>query len=165
MPDPLLLFSVNTLLAYMISECFYGQRHYVWCSPCFDSRSRFNTVDCTNPPTSNPAEIYHNLYEETRRGDRHSAKIDENRSGILRGADCNKSVGIITGEQEQRILSIVNSAGVQDFKPLLYIIPFHRVADLLKDVPVTDLAHPLSFEYKIERLPRDNFDVVELERT
>jgi len=84
---PLILYSVNTYLAYAINERYYDRVHYVWCSEVFDARSHNAFGRYANiPPTSNPRDIYRNLYEEVKRGDRHSAKIEANRQGIKQGA-------------------------------------------------------------------------------
>lgn len=157
---PILLYSTNTWLAYQIAERFYHREHYIWCVPYFDPRS-LSVYHITIPPSSSPAEIYRDLYEVVRRGDRHSAKISENKAGILRGAEFKRVSGIITEDEERDIASIVELAETRDFKPLLYIIPYNLVSDLIKEVSVEDRAHPLSVEYIIECLPRRFFDVIE----
>lgn len=162
MTSPLLLYSATTWLAYAIAERYYAGEHYVWCAPVFDPRMQC-TVDRVLPPTSSPCEIYRNLYEETKRGDRHSSKIEENRVGILRGASIKKICGIITDDQEREIVSIVNAAETREFRPLLYVIPFHAVSSLAQEVPIKDRAHPMSTEFLIERLPRKYFDVLEIQ--
>lgn len=86
MISPKVFYSTNTWLAYAISERYYQNIHYVWYSPCFDPRSRFS-YNIMNPPSSSPCEIFKNLTEDVNRRDRHSAKIDANRIGIMNGAD------------------------------------------------------------------------------
>ncbi len=54
---PLVLYSVNTYLAFMINERYYEGKHYVWCSEVFDARDRDRLGLYGNiPPTSNPYE-------------------------------------------------------------------------------------------------------------
>ena len=164
MPDPLLLYSTNTWLAYIIAERFYSGEHYVWCTPYFDSRQK-SPLATAVPPTSNPAEIYQNLFEEVSRGDRHSSKIKENRIGILRGAKIKKNQGVITDRQAKDIAAALGGAETRDFRSLIYVIPFYAVARArLVEVPVADRAHPLSVEYVIDRLPHKAFDVIEPRR-
>lgn len=153
------LYSANTWIAYLISEQFYRQKHYVWCTSYFDPRQ--NNLDAAVPPTSSPLEIYRDLYEQTSRGDRHSSKVEENRVGILRGANAKYNEGVITSGQKRRIVAIVDVAETRDFRPLLYVIPFQQVVKLMRDPPPEDKAHPLSDEYIIDLLPRKNFDVNE----
>ncbi len=45
---PLVLYSVNTKLSFLISEKYYNQRHYAWCAPYFDISKK------VNPRSSNP---------------------------------------------------------------------------------------------------------------
>jgi len=115
MTTPLVLYSANTWLAYMISERYFGGEHYVWCTPYFDSRQPANRSVCV-APTSNPAEIYQGLDQEAKRGDRHSAKIKENRIGILRGASLKKDQGIITEKQKDDIVAILDRAESCDLR-------------------------------------------------
>jgi hypothetical protein len=160
MADPLILYSTNTWLAYKISERYYGELHYVWCAPVFDAESDFSG-EVMLSTTSNPVTIYRNLRDETRTGDRHSAKVQENKVGILRGATRKRAAGLITESQERDIVAIVDRAETMDLRPLLYLIPFVSVSAMVVEVPVENRAHPLAQEYLIEQLPRHCFDVVE----
>ena len=161
MITPVVLYSTNTWLAYIISQEYYNGVHYVWCTPYFDPRSQ-TSLDVAVPPTSSPYEIYHSLHEEVVRGDRHSAKIRDNKAGILRGATAKREAGVITEQQESEIVSIVEQAQLTDYKPLLYVIPYAPVAGLIREVPISKRAHPLSKEYIIEQLPRKYFDPIEM---
>lgn len=158
---PILLYSTNSWLAYSIAEAFYGGEHYVWCSPYFSPRSAPPYANV--PPTSSPSAIYRALAAEVRAGDRHSAKIRDNRLGIARGAGAKREDGTLDSRQESEILEIVQSAEIRDFRPLLYVIPSHLVADLVEPVAVAERAHPLSTEYLIKRLPRGSFDVIDFD--
>jgi len=157
----IVLYSANTWLAYNIAERYYHGEHYVWCTPFFDAEvlpKRQYTV----APTSSPKDIYINLYKETTRGDRHSTKIEDNKVGILKGAAFKKAAGVITEQQQRDIAAIVDAAETRDFIPLLYIIPYNLVSNIIRDVPVLERAHPLSVEYIIEALPNNYFDVIEI---
>jgi hypothetical protein len=162
MPAPLVLYSTNTWLAFQIAEQYYGREHYVWCTPFFNGRSDKGDAGFV-PPSSCPGEIYRSLYHEWRAGDRHSAKVEQNRNGILRGAQVKRSGGIISENQERDIASAVELADIRDFEPLIYVIPYGKVARLAKEVPVRDRAHPLAREYIVESLPRKWFDLIRLE--
>jgi hypothetical protein len=100
------------------------------------------------------------LLEEVKRRDRHSAKIAQNKIGIIRGASVKRSDGIITRAEEKEIVAAVKAAETADFAPLLYVIPYQLVSKKLKLVPVAERAHPLSTEFIIRRLPRRCFDVI-----
>ena len=69
MAVPIVLYSANSWLSYVIAERYYHGEHYVWCTPAFDARSHF-AQEWHVPPTSSPFEIYKSLSEEVRRGDR-----------------------------------------------------------------------------------------------
>jgi len=161
MTAPLILYSTNTWLSFVIAQRFYGAQHYVWCTPYFDPR-RDGADESAVPPTSSPLEIYRSLAEEVRRGDRHSSKIKDNRVGILRGASAKRQAGIITEQQEAQIASVVNLAESRDFRPLLFVIPYTAAATLLREPPPEDKAHPMSAEFVADALPRTCFDVIDL---
>jgi hypothetical protein len=157
---PLILYSMNTWLAYKIAEVYYGDLHYVWCTPDFDpvTVKRHSAV----PPSSSPHELYWSLFEDLKRRESHSTHVEQNRAGILRGAAAKRAAGAITADQEQEIVTVVGLAKLGDFRPLIYVIPYAPVEDLIKDPPPEDKAHPLSAEFIIDALPRDAFDLIEL---
>jgi hypothetical protein len=158
----LLLHSTNTWLAFKIAEKYYGNEHWVWCTPYFDSQAASGPGII--PPTSCPSDIYHQLWREVKAGDRHSTKVEQNKLGLLQGAAAKRKAKIITPEQEEEVAGIVKAAQLPDFKPLLFIIPVAGVTDRVREVPIADKAHPLSAEYIIPNLPRRCFDIIELRR-
>jgi hypothetical protein len=80
----------------------------------------------------------------------------------LRGAEAKRAAGVISDAEQNDILSILDQASGRDFRPLLYVIPFDRVRTIVEAAPVELRAHPLSREYILARLPRADFDVLEL---
>lgn len=160
MADPLVLYSVNTLLAYRINERFYGQVHHVWCSPFF-SASSVSPLDAEMPPSSTPCDLWKRFLDDIGRQDWHSASISRNKSGLQRGMELRRSEGFITARQQSEIEEIVKNATFRDFRPLLYVIPFHGVRSLVQTAPLQERAHPFSPEYTINRLTRSLFDVLE----
>lgn len=160
MSAPLILYSTNTWLAYMIAERFYGDMHHVWCAPFFDSDS-IPSFQNANPPSSSPSKICRELFEAVSSGDRHSAKVKENKGGILQGIKEKRDAGIITRHDEKEVKKIVDLAEISDFRPLVYVIPYSLVARMVEEVSVEKRAHPLSVEYVIKKLPRKFFDIIE----
>jgi hypothetical protein len=160
MAQHLFLYSTCTWLSFVIAEEFYRGDHFVWCTPYFDADA-IPQFGASLPPTSCPKEIYLSLAEEVLRGDRHSAKIESTRRGILKGAAIKHSAGVVSDAEFNQIKAMVELAETRDFKPLLYIIPFEAVESMLQDVPIRERAHPLSPEFMIERLPRKSFDVLD----
>lgn len=161
MSAPILLYSTNTWLAFIIGQRYYNQLHWVCCATSLDSKSQ-PPYEGTNPPSACPRDIYRVLAGDACRGDRHSAAIARNRVGILKGAADKRSKGVITTQQEKEIGEILDQAVPQDFRPLLYIICFGPVQDIAQPLPVAERAHPLSLEYVIPELHRSLFDIVEL---
>ena len=160
MKKSLLLYSANTSLAYWISQKYYGELHHVWCSPHFNSTS-LRPHEHSIPPSSSPAQLYRNLEEIARGGDRNNAQVLNNKSGLRFGALKKWEAGVISDAQLREINWIIDAAESADFSPLLYIIPFTKlVARLASEVAPQDKAHPFSDDYLIDKLPRTSFDVV-----
>jgi|ERR1041384_219173 hypothetical protein len=160
---PLLLYSVNTSLAFRINEQFYRQIHYAWCNPYFDMRRNQISGIGKSPPSSNPFEIYASYLRDARAGDLHSSLIKQNKQGISRGAQARLAKGQINHEQREEIEKILEVTVASDYTPLIYVIPTHGIEKLVKKVEVSQRAHPLSPEFMIEDLPRSKFDIITTE--
>lgn len=159
MPDPLFLYSTNTLLAFHLNQTYYGELHYVWCSPFFGA-ANIPSPYRPNPPSSSPQEIYESLTKDIQNNDRHSAKVKNNKAGLRRGANFKHQRGFITDLQRHEIFDKLRLAQITDFRPLIYLIPFPLVQTLARSVPVPHRANALVEEFIIERLPRSSFDII-----
>lgn len=159
MKAPLLLFSCCSKLAYSIAEKHYDGFHYAWCSPFFDV-SELAQLDQYNPPSSNPKDIYHVLQNDVQKKDLHSSAIRRNRLGIRNGIDVKERDGIITNDNSDFLREWVDKAETSEFTPLLLIMPYKKVAKIVKEVPMRDRAHPLSQEYLIDKLPSNFFTAI-----
>lgn len=148
-------------MAYRISEFYYSNKHFVWCSPFFDG-DEIPKHDFTVPPSSTPKKIGQILADDILYSDRHSDKIGSNKKGLIKGAQIKLELGVINKNEYDDIIKIVNEAQIRDFRPLLYLIPFVNVKHQIKKVDVSDRAHPLSEEYIIEELDRKSFDLISL---
>lgn len=163
MANNLLLYSTNTLLAFHINDMFYNNVHYVWCSSVF--RPDASTISTLrSPPSSTPYNIYVRLQEDVEGNDLHSSKINENKEGIKEGANQKLSQKVISKQQFDTILQIVGFAQISHFRPLLYVIPYHLVKNKLKVPPINSLASPLSKEYIIHNLVRNEFEIIDFNK-
>lgn len=151
----LVYYSVNTFLAYEINQRYYNGSHFVWCSPYF------HAPPDTNPPSSNPRDLFINFRQDVQNGDQHSSLIRQNRVGLLKGCKLHRKKGTIDKNQEKEIIDIINGATLNYFRPLLYVIPAQKVRKIITPAPITKRASVLSFEFIIEQLPKTHFDLVE----
>ena len=156
---PLLLYSASTSLAYNLNQHYYGGKHWVWCNPFFDQQAA-RDAGYAAPPSSIPLDIYRSLAQAIATGDLHSDGVKQNRTGLLRGAKAQLSAGRITASQHADIVAIVRKAHVADFAPLIYVMPFARVArDAVAVAPLV-AANPFSAEYQIASLDRRDFHII-----
>lgn len=159
MTDILVLYSTNTKLAYLINERYYEHKHFVWCSPSYDSQMGSNSS--FNPPSSNPVHIYKELNLAIEKKDKHNALIAGNKAGLRFGAQEKEKAGVINQKQLMDINWIIDTAEISDFEPLLYVIPYSlTIEELIEEVSPQDKANPFSYEYKIPALPRNLFHYI-----
>lgn len=159
MKKPRILYSTNTVLAYRISVRYYGDLHYVWCTPDFGSPDSPNDLT-DNPPTSQALHRYNSLKSEVTGGDLHGSYIHMNKVGIMKGAEIKYSKGKIDQKQRDEILYIVDKSPINEFLPKVYLIVYDEVKNLLVPVEVAERARPTSEEYVIEELPGYMFDFI-----
>lgn len=157
MSRPLVLYSTTTRSAFSVAQRYYREKHYVWCAP-----ARPDLFGFTNPPSSDPIQIYRRFKADIQGGDQHSAAIAANRVGIMSGADAKFHANVIEARERDLIKEIVTAARLSDFSPLFLVIPFEGVVSFAELVPVAERASPTSEEYRIEQLDRSLFDVLEL---
>jgi|ERR1700761_230034 len=158
----LLLYSTNVFLKFHIQQQYRGDIHYVWCSENFDSRTvAAYSPGSLVPPSSNPADIYRSLLDDVKRADRHSAKIAAQKASFEKLASMWLTAGEINASQKDEIIYLVENAGINHWRPLLYVIPRIPVESRLKTVPM-DKRAGLGPEYIIEDLRRSEFDIIEL---
>ncbi|MDD9209466.1 hypothetical protein [Aeromonas dhakensis] len=155
-----ILYSAMTSLAFNINKQYYGDLHYMWCTPYFGSD--FDSPHFTVPPSSSPLEIYSLLKKEVDGSDLHNTKIDYNRRGIRKGASVMLQLGKITQEQHDEIVTITKIAKYQQFKPLLCVISRLEAVPYYQKVDVKDKANPLSHEYILSGLPQSAFDIIRI---
>jgi hypothetical protein len=161
MSTNLLYYSTNSYLSYWLSSKYYGGIFYIWCSPVFDPRS-LNSLDHHNtiPNSSSPCDIYRTLDSAVKTSDKGDVKIKENRAGLKRGALNFYERELITLEEFKRINKIIDEAPINDFRPLLYIIPNSLEQKRIEVVPLEETASYLSTEYRVKDLKREEFDII-----
>lgn len=106
-------------MAYMIARRYYNDRHFVWCTTDFHSPQQ--------PPTSDPQTICNSFLRQMKTGDRHERKIEDNKSGILRGAREKLAEGVITQEQYNEIKYKIRDLDKDEFDVILF-------SEVLQDV-------------------------------
>lgn len=155
-----ILYSTMTTLAYNINKKYYGDRHYLWCTPYFGSD--YQSPHFTVPPSSSPIEIYNTLKREIEGCDFHNTKIKLNRKGIRKGADIMLKLGKITQEAYNEIVIISKVAPNEQFRPLLCIISRIEAIPYYQKVDIKSKANPLSHEYILSNLPHTTFDIIKI---
>lgn len=162
MKSPIILWSVNSELAWKINVKYYNDVHWVWCTPDFGSSVSTGNL-LNNPPSAQALKIYRTLDEAAKSSDRHSSALSNNRTGLRIGVESKYAEGIIGESQRDDINYIIDETECIGFRPLIYVIPYEEVKDIITTVPVSATASPHSTEYIIEELPGDMFTYFRLD--
>ena len=160
--ENLLYYSTNSKLAFLLAKNFFGDFHFVWCSPVFNPEALDEMHLWRHiPDSSSPKHIYEVLKRDSVKNDIHSSKIKENKEGLKKAASIKLREGVITGENYLRIIAIIDNAKFSDFSPVLYLIPLTKeIKNKIEEVPVNETANPLSTEFKIESLKGSEFETI-----
>lgn len=160
-PSPLLLWSTNSHLKFRINQIYRAGKHYVWCSPAFDGSALGKyAVGASQPPSSDPVSIYRALHQAVTKRDGGDLKITQAKKSLMALALEWAGKGEITDDQRDEIIAIVANAPFQDWKPLIYAIPFEGVKSRVKLVPLAKRAS-VEPEYIIEDLVESEFQIIE----
>ncbi len=109
MKEPVVLYSIQSYLAYYINTTYYDDKHFVWCAPFFDSNKESGLTPKL-PYTSNPIDIFKSYYKDITIRDRHYKcnEIKRNTVALLKGAKIMYSKGAINEETLQKIRRTIN---------------------------------------------------------
>ncbi len=156
-----LLYATVTFMKSRIQRDYRNDIHYVWCSEHFDStKLSIYAPGSRTPRRADPIAVYRELAEDVATGDLHSAKIASQRASLKKLAIEWAAGGEITKDQKEEIVYMVDHALIQEWRPLLYLIPRNRVADRLELVPMEKRAS-VEEEYIIRDLQRSEFEIIE----
>jgi hypothetical protein len=156
------LYSTMSLVAYNVNKKYYGDQHYMWCTPYFGSD--YESPHFTVPPSSSPLEIYRTLEIEIAGADLHGQKIKLNRMGIRKGADQMLKARRISADDHAEIHAIAKGTPMHKFTPLLCILPRLEALKYYRKVPIKNRANPLSYEYIVSDVPQSAFDIIRIGR-
>lgn len=146
------------MVAYNVNRMYYGNVHYMWCTPYFSSD--YESPHYTVPPTSSPFEIYRQYAEEVKSGDQHGYKIKQNRIAISKGARAMHARGVIGEDTMKKIIEIARKTPSVQFRPLMCVISRLEAVPHYREVAISQKANPLSHEYIVADLPQSAFDVI-----
>ncbi len=157
-----ILYSTNVFLKLLIQEKYFDDKHFIWCSEFFDcdAAPKYSSGTLV-APSSNPASIYKELVRDVNGKDKHSAKITEQKASFISRAIESHTNGVITEQEKEEIIFMVNDAPFEYWRPLLYLVPSEIVKDRLSLVPI-DKRAGFGNEYIVKGLLRNEFDIVEI---
>jgi hypothetical protein len=147
------LYSTNPAFSHDLAEKYLDKKHFVWCSDDFEP---------LGAPSSSPKEIYRGLLNDCEYEDTHSHLINNYKKTFRRLASSWLSNGIITDQDKEDILAMVNSTSWKIWRPQLYIISRSKIvpSSRLHLVPPAERA-ARGDEWQIKDLDSSEFEILE----
>jgi hypothetical protein len=148
-------------MKWRIQQQFFSGKHWVWCSPAFEGEKLGKyTLGAGQPPSSDPACIYRTLHRAVTTGDGGDAKIASQKKTLMGLAVKFQTDGAISKDDQDEIIKMIELSSFEDWRPLIYVIPFEPVASRVRLVSRASRASHEP-EYVIEDLADGEFDIVE----
>lgn len=161
MPGPV-IYSTNVYLKYLIQQTYRGDIHHLWCSEYFDSTKQPGySMAARVGRSSNPVDIYKQWAEVVKTQDAHDRELIAKKDSLIGLATGWQLAGEITPQVRDEIIFLVQNAGWNYWRPLIYVIPRAAVEPRLQVVNITQRAG-FGVEYIISDLKGSEFDVIEV---
>lgn len=160
----LCLYSTNPWIKFHIQKEYFGDVHYVWCSPCFNSESAPTySIEYMIPGTSNPAQIFRDLNAFVATPDNHHPFVQGQKNRIVKRVRSCLKEGEITEQASTEILALLNSGSPQLWRPFVYVIPRTKIVESRIHPVAPKKRASLGPEFIIEDLRGNEFDIVEFD--
>jgi hypothetical protein len=144
-------YSVQPFLAWALNHHFYGALHFTWAAtPFFPYR-------LPNPKSSNPYEMYSDLYQPWKDGDPYDRFVDNLRVSLRKGVlAAEPSIG---SNLARRLKRICTRADIECFYPIVYRIDLARIPTVRRDF-TSGSAAVGSQEVLVRDLAESEFDIL-----
>jgi hypothetical protein len=144
------------VLAWIINHYFYGRVHYSWLA------KRFAPFD-TNPKSSNPYQIYGDLYWAWMRRDRYDKFVNETRRTLGKVVARKQEDGLLDNVTAARLVRVCASENVDLYYPVIYRVDAERIASSRQITANSGLGG--SEEVLIPDLAEEEFDLLFADNT
>ena len=160
-PEPLFLWSTNPHMKFWIQQRYSGGSHYVWCSPAFAGASlnRY-AIGAGQSGSSDPCTIYRQLHKAVTDGDGGDMRIAKWKKDMTARAVEWVAQERISVKDSEEIAAIIEQSHFNEWRPLVYVIPFSNVSGRVKLVD-RHLRASREPEYVIEDLMDGEFEIIE----
>jgi hypothetical protein len=145
-------YSTQPLLAWCLNRHFYSGDHYVYVAPFYPYR-------LPNPKSSNPLEIYRDLYHPWRDRDDYDRTITQMRLGLRKGVQAHHRAGRLDAERADQLARICDTIDIKFFFPIVYRVDVDAL-DPARLRRANSALSAASVEYLIPDLREDEFDIL-----
>lgn len=145
-------YSTQTLLAWCLNRHFYQGQHRVYVAPFYPYR-------LPNPRSSNPLEIYRDLYQPWRDRDEYDKTLAQVRLNLRNGVRAQEQRGVVDAYLAGELRRVCDTIDIKFFYPIVYRVDIDGIdPSRLKRAGSGLVA--ASVEYLIPDLQDNEFDVL-----
>lgn len=160
MDDLQLLFSTNTYLGLYIAKKFYNDKHYLWFASSFNNPRQ--------PKTSNPLSRCQMMLKTVATKDTHDEFLKAIREGMERGVQEKLKKGCITEDISLKIRKLIDRSREEDSirdwcMPVVLVTTRDRIKEYEQELTADKKASSISVEILCKNVPREAFDLINLE--
>ncbi len=143
-------YSTQIFLDWCLNHYFYNAKHWTYLGrPFYPYRA-------SNPPSSNPLNVYRNIYEEWKDQDEYGKYINQLRLNLRKGVAAN--TGILSAGWDVRLKKICDNVDIIFLYPFVYRIDITRLNPTRLVLAGSGLAG--SDEYLVDNLDEREFDIL-----
>lgn len=136
-----LIYGTTSSLVVTITERFYNSVFSLYFADTFNAWP-------TNPPSSNPFQIFQDFTEIVKTNDRYNPKYIAHRNGVRRGIQKNLTAGSSEQKETYRTINIMGTKGLEPYLAILECDTYTaRIGSSLTHLPPSKAGSPTSLEY------------------
>lgn len=160
MDDLQVLFSTNTYLGLYIAKKFYRDKHYLWFAASFN--------DPRQPKTSDPLCRCQMMLKTVATKDTHDEFMRGIREGMEYGVQVKLKEGCITEDTSLKIRKLIDASReeerIRDWcMPVILVTTWGRIKEYEQELTADKKASSTSVEILCNNVPREAFDLINLE--
>lgn len=148
-------YGTKSALDWVLGHYFFRQIHYTWLADCFYPYKQ------PNPKSSNPFEIYKDLYAPWKDEDGYDTYIRTRRIDLVKAILAKEKEGVVEAALGMDLRDMCNNVNIVFFYPVVYRVDISKIAPGRRQVANSGLRG--SCECLVADLAENEFEVLFLD--
>jgi hypothetical protein len=149
-------YGTKATLAWILGHYFFNAEHYTWLA------SEFFPYRLPNPKSSNPYQIYADLFQPWKDRDDYDKYIQQIRLNIRKGVIAQEKAGVISGDVASRLKEVCDRIDIIYFYPIVCRVDIDSIDRRRRQISGSGIMLHSSEEL-IADLREDEFDILFLD--